>query len=193
MGPQEPTGRRTWNHQLVVLWAALSFSKGRPEGDAGGKGSNLRGCGALLWREPAWGLRARKAWPAPKRQEESTNCGERSHQRSRVARKPANRPAPSGRRLSRAFFPGRRRVVTSPCRVFGAPHPPQPRSAHLVRSLVLLRSRLHIISYSRCLLVSRLKAHTQGPLLIPGIGSEEGIRLSVSACRGRHCHGQLHF
>lgn len=70
--PWGPRSRPVQNqaHQLVALWTVLGFSKGRLGGDPGGKDSNLRGRGAWLLREPAWGLRAGKAWPAHTRQEE---------------------------------------------------------------------------------------------------------------------------
>lgn len=125
---------------------------------------------------------------------ESTNCrGERIRQHSRVARKPANRPAPSGRRRSRAFFLRRRGAVTSPGWVLARPsHRPRLFPPPVGR-LVLLNVHLHRISYSKCLPVCRLKALTQGLSSSPGARSELKIRVRVLGSRSRQYHGQLHF
>lgn len=86
-------------HQLVALWTVLGFSKVRLGGDPGEKDSNLRGRGAWLLQEPAWGLRAVKAWPAPKRQEEKVRTAGGKEYASTVVspgNQPTARPLPAG-------------------------------------------------------------------------------------------------
>lgn len=110
----EPRSRLVQNHASSTCSSLGCFRllQGRPGGDAGRKDSNLRGRRALLSREPAWELTAETAWPAPTGQEENYKLwGKPQAQPGR--RETSQCPAPSGRPCSRAFFPGRRRPVTS--------------------------------------------------------------------------------
>lgn len=184
-------------HQLVALWTVLGFSKVRLGEDPGGKDSNLRGRGAWLLREPAWGLRAGKAWPAHTRQEEKVRIAGGNESASTAAspgNQPIARPLPAGaaRGLSSRGGAERWRHPAG-FFFFGAPVPQAPPPPIPVGLLVLLNVHLHRISYSKCLPVCRLKALTQGPSSSPGARSELKIRVRVSGSRSRQYHGQLQF